>query len=999
MGSATLRRYDRPGEELVVKRTTYSLPLRVLLVGLGIYALVSPTVARAARPVCEPAYDPSITSPAAAISGWPGRPATTEEIDAYVTGIATQTDRVVTRQFATSWKGKPVYYSLVGDAATVAAADEVAAVQQELRDPRLTDATRAAEIAAGSPAIAWYVGNVHGNEPAGGDAALQILYELAARTDCTAEALRGQLLVGVVATQSPDSRDAGTYTNAYGFSPNNDWFARTQPEIDGELAVLEQYPPVLLVDAHQQSGSSFFFPPNADPVFHEISPQSLHWINDLYGQALKQAFEDHRLTEPEQWSYSNYSRYDLFAAIYADSVSTLAFTAAGITFEKGVADPFEQQFEEHFVAGWTALLTGAENKEQILQQYYDAHVQALAEGHEGILAKNEVQQPGSVLENQVPDLTVRHYFLGTRRAADDADRLVARLLALGVEVYRLGQPLQVPDAQGYGSLATARVLPAGTYWIPMEQPQKRWIEAVLGEQTYPSVPYFFDVAAWSNPLLINLEAWFSGAELSPVATVVTDVLPPAVEPGAFHWFAGETARAVGAALALVREGLTVRRLPRLTVVEQATLPAGAFVVSGDAAAIGPITAHFGVSVHGADGAQPPGLAVTVPKIAVFDPYPWPAGYESYNQLRFFLEQVLELPWTRVTGPDVEAGQLTTDGIDVFIVPGVYTIFLAAASPTIKSWIESGGIFIGSARPGSTGGTSYAVFNGWTTARLSTPAGLDVPGSLFRLTLQPNSPVTLGAGLTGYWFHLGEQVLTRSTTGATPAIFVSHACGGDCRIDGAVTVDELVTMVDIALENRGLSRCTTGDLNDSGTITVDELVTGVNNVLNGCPTPQLWFSGYATGADVLLYSAGLIDEKLGAGRVVLFSGEPNFRAWTDGTEFLLANAVIYPEGAAMFAATDVRSPQAAEAVARARAAVEPAIGPGRPIRIRVPATQAEAALAVIERFTGEVTLRPAGDTAVLEIANPDGLTPDEHPFSRLLLPALGHAGIEVLYAAL
>jgi hypothetical protein len=63
------------------------------------------------------------------------------------------------RQFATSWEGKPLYYSLAGDAGTVAAADEVAAVQQELRDPRPTDAARAAEIASDSPAIAWYVDN------------------------------------------------------------------------------------------------------------------------------------------------------------------------------------------------------------------------------------------------------------------------------------------------------------------------------------------------------------------------------------------------------------------------------------------------------------------------------------------------------------------------------------------------------------------------------------------------------------------------------------------------------------------------------------------------------------------------------------------------------------------------------------------------------------------------------------------------------------------------
>ena len=80
------------------------------------------------------------------------------------------------------------------------------------------------------------------------------------------------------------------------------------------------------------------------------------------------------------------------------------------------------------------------------------------------------------------------------------------------------------------------------------------------------------------------------------------------------------------------------------------------------------------------------VEVLLPKIAVFDPYPWPAGYESYNQLRFFLEQVLELPWTRVTGPDVEAGQLTTDGIDVFIVPGV-PFYLSSLVTVMRAFKE------------------------------------------------------------------------------------------------------------------------------------------------------------------------------------------------------------------------------------------------------------------------------------------------------------------------
>jgi hypothetical protein len=963
------------------------------LIGLSVARL---PVAAVALPVCDPEYDPSITPPAAAISGWPARPATTPEIIAYVTAIDAQADRVITRQFATSWNGTPLYYSLVGDAATLADPEGVAAVQQELRDPRRTAPARAAEIAAGSPAIAWYAANVHGNEPSGADAALQLLYELAARTDCTGEALRSRLLVVIVATQNPDGRDANTRVNPYGFDMNRDWLARTQPETGGKLTVLAQYPPVLLVDAHEMLGSSFFFPPNADPVYHEMSPQALHWINEVYGTALQQTFEQHQMTEPQQWSYFNYRLYDFFGAYYGDTVPTLAFTAAGMTFEKGQADAYEQLFTEHFVAGWSALLTAAENKEQILQQYYAAHEQALADGRDGVLEANAVQSPRSTLVTQVPDIRIRHYFIGTQRAADDADRLVARLRALGVEVYRLDEPLQVPHLHEYGSVSEPRVLPAGTYWIPMEQPQKRWIQAVLGEQPYPSIPYFYDVAAWSNPLLLNLEARFTGDELAPAASLVTDVPRPDVEPSAFHWLAGDTARAVGAALALADEGVDVFRLPQPEAVGETTLPAGAFVLGGEPGAISPIAARFGVSVHGSSGALPSGLAVSVPRVAVFDP--GPTGNESYDHLRFFLDRVLELHWTPITAAEVAGGRLAADRFDVFVVPGVYAALLEGARPQIRSWIEAGGVFVGTARPGGTGGTPFAIASGWSSAQLLSPPELDVPGSLMRVVLQPNSPVTLGAGDVAYWFHLGEQVLSPSTTGVNAALFPSTACYGDCGNDSAVSVDELLTLVDIALGNAKVNTCSAGDINRDDHITVDEILMAVNSATHGC-AGALWFSGYAVGVQRLVGSAALVVEQLGAGHVVLFSGEPNFRAWTDGTQFLLANALVYPKAAVGSVSIDVRSRQASAAVAQARASVGPSIGPGRPIRIRVPAAQAEEALAVVRRFTAAVTQARSGETVVLQIANPQGLAADEHPFARLLLPALAEAGVEVLYAAL
>jgi hypothetical protein len=49
----------------------------------------------------------------------------------------------------------------------------------------------------------------------------------------------------------------------------------------------------------------------------------------------------------------------------------------------------------------------------------------------------------------------------------------------------------------------------------------------------------------------------------------------------------------------------------------------------------------------------------------------------------------------------------------------------------------------------------------------------------------------------------------------------------------VTVDEILTMVNIALGNAPVTDCEAGDSNHDMHITVDEILTAVNNALNGC----------------------------------------------------------------------------------------------------------------------------------------------------------------------
>ena len=65
---------------------------------------------------------------------------------------------------------------------------------------------------------------------------------------------------------------------------------------------------------------------------------------------------------------------------------------------------------------------------------------------------------------------------------------------------------------------------------------------------------------------------------------------------------------------------------------------------------------------------------------------------------------------------------------------------------------------------------------------------------------------------------------------------SATCCGDCNGDGQVTVDEILTMVNIALGDTPVTTCEPGDANHDGQITVDEILAAVNQALNGCSVP-------------------------------------------------------------------------------------------------------------------------------------------------------------------
>ncbi|HEU4348585.1 MAG TPA: M14 family zinc carboxypeptidase [Actinoplanes sp.] len=752
--------------------------MAVVLVA-GLTPLLTGTSASAApqTPACSTdpaAHLDTVPSPETSL-GFPlgaGQPrvVTNGEIRDYLSTVDKASDRVVTGNMGTSVLGQSMPYAVVSNEqqAKQGTLEEIAAEIRGLRDPRGLKADKASRIAADRPAIVWIAGNVHGGEKSGADAALKTLYELAAGLSCAVQQRNDNLITVIVPTQNPDGRDASRRQNEFGFDLNRDWFARTQPETDSKIELIRQYPPQVFIDAHEMGGRQYFFPPNADPIHHEIADEPVDWINRI-GEANKAGFgyngacTDTVTTE----CYFNYDVYDMFYMGYGDTVPATGFGAAGMTYEKGSASAVADRVQQQFNTQWATLGWAADNKLEVLNSYYKIWTDALAEGRAGALEPNEVVQPTNTVQFPVPDIKIRSYFLMPGRQLADIRQLVERLRRMDVEVYEVKQPVTVPNARIFGGRGGTNVaVPAGAYWIPMDQPQKHWIQATLGEDPYVPFPYFYDVSSWSNPLLMGIDTIYTGDDVRPQADLVKRIgggrTETAPDTGSYT-YPLDSASAAELAFRLLGQGVAVVRDPGTNLVG---VPA-----AGVTPSVNRLATALGVTLTPSPSPAA-GPAIGLPDVGLFRGTGISTTSGSYGEARYVLGQRWGLDLKPVTTADINDNTPAFTGRTVLLVPDGSSAtggLTATGQANLRNWIAQGHTYIGLRNEG----TRMARAAGLTsTTEKPKPADYLVIGSHLRVDVDGRSPVALGRPAEDFEFNNGDSILNPSTTGVNVLTYPS-----------------------------------------------------------------------------------------------------------------------------------------------------------------------------------------------------------------------------------
>ncbi|WP_298465072.1 M14 family metallopeptidase [uncultured Erythrobacter sp.] len=837
-------------------------------------------------------FDPDVPTLEETVGHAPGTRITSpDETLTYLRAlIEAAPDRARMIEYAKSWESRSLNYVILTAPENMARLD---GIQADL-----------ANIAAGRPSngdalpVTWLTYGVHGNEISSTDASLMMAYHLlAAQGDERVQQIMRETIVVLDPMQNPDGRarfvsrfraslgiepasdrQAAEHdepwpsgrVNHYMFDLNRDWFTLSQPETRGKIAAIRAWNPVVVVDVHEMGGDeTYFFSPAAQPLNPNITAAQRR-AYELIGRNNAAWFD--RMGEP----YFTREVYDLFYPGYGDTWNThhgsIGSTyeqgsARGLVFERrdGTTLTYADGVRNHFIASLSTAEAVANNADRFLSDFADFRASA-ANGAAG---------RGSY----VIDLAERRW---------NAEALGRRLAAQGIAVLR---------RDGEAS-ACGRSYPKGYLAVPQAQPAARLVRSLLDTDT-PLPPDFvreqerrraqdlphelYDVTAWSVGLMAGVDVSLCGSAVSGDALGAEAPITPLAEGSgtfaiAVPWTDSGQARLVTLAL---RAGLEARVTDEAFTKDGTEYPRGTVIFPTGAnepeamARLAELSREVGahtVALPSSWVEDGPNLGseafvrLTLPKVAMA----WDDGISqlSAGAMRYVLERRLGLPVVPIrTG---RFGRADLSDYDVVLVPqGDPSREMGESGlATLREFVARGGVLVAV-------GDSLTTFSKGEQPLLSVKReaalgrvpdggeeGEDTPG------LAEGQEIT---SEDEYRAAIQDQealpdTLPGALLNTVPDREHFLSAGYD---DGAVVLasgSQIFTPLDRA----------------DGT-----------NVLRFAASEALIASGYVWDENrrQLAFKPYLMAQRTGDGLTIGFAHDPATRAYLDGLDLLIANAVL------------------------------------------------------------------------------------------------------------
>lgn len=438
-------------------------------------------------------YDEAITPPADYFGYTAGeRHITHAELTGYMRLLATQSDRVEVVEYGRTHGHRPLLQLLISSPENLARADTIAAASRALTDPEQSQRLDLAKL----PVVVNLNYSVHGNEPSGANAAPAVAWYLAAATGQEIASLLANTVILLDPCLNPDGFDRfanwsndnvgknpnpdpntrehvepwpNGRTNYYWFDLNRDWMLLTQPESRGRLALYHRWMPQFVLDFHEMgTDQTYFFQPGVPERTHPLIPDSVYALTEKVSHYFAQA-----LDETGSLYYTR-ERYDDFYAGKGSTISDLK-GAIGILFEQASARGIIQD-----------SVNGPVSFAFAIQNQITTSLAVLKAAH-------ELRQ--DFLEH------TRDFYRESMQLAE----------ASGIAGYRFASPGDPRRARAFVEVVEGhgiKVEPVDgeeAWFIPVRQPQYRYLQALVEQRREFAEDIFYDITAWSLPLAYNLQ--------------------------------------------------------------------------------------------------------------------------------------------------------------------------------------------------------------------------------------------------------------------------------------------------------------------------------------------------------------------------------------------------------------------------------------------------------------------------------------------------------------
>lgn len=551
--------------------------------------------------------NPAITPPEQVLGFKVGeKTATPEQIDQLMKLWASQSDKIVYQQYATSYEGRPLHLLSISNPKNLAKLPEIQQKVQKLANPSGQSSGQLEQIINELPAIAWMAYSIHGNESSGADAALALIYQLIAAEDPKITALLDNMVVLVDPMMNPDGRarftkmleqhrgtapnvdgqsmlHAGVWpygrSNHYYYDLNRDFYLLQAPETRGRVALINQWYPQLMIDGHEMGSSdTFLFGPSREPINSNI-PQSKHKWGKIFAKDQAASFDQKKWTYyTGEWfenlypGYSNYAEYRGAVHILYEQART---AEDGIRLENGLIRTYVQSVHHQLVSSLANLDTLAAHSKDIYRDF--------------------VKDRQLVTSSDSPYADKSYVILPTANRKR-MEHFVSLLQAQNIEVQQTSAAISVREVTDQlGQKFTEKTLPKGALVIRARQPEARLLNAILEfnanikdevllEEYQRTLrdgsSVMYDNTAWNLTMMLGLNAWEVGQDINQNLQAFTP--HPLVEAAAeenLGWLVnGDDDASVGFAARLMEQGVQVRLINKAGVLGKLIFNRGTIAV-------------------------------------------------------------------------------------------------------------------------------------------------------------------------------------------------------------------------------------------------------------------------------------------------------------------------------------------------------------------------------------------------------------------------------------